>query len=92
MHDFEDRREDLLEQVAGDVRQKKYAALRELLLELEPADIAQLLEELEEDMLPILFRLLPKEPAADVFVELEAESQELLIRSFSNTELKEVLD
>ena len=92
MHDFEDRREELLEQVAGDVRQKKYAALRELLLELEPADIAQLLEELEEDMLPILFRLLPKEPAAEVFVELEAESQELLIRSFSNTELKEVLD
>ena len=42
--------------------------------------------------LPLLFRLLPKEQAAEVFVELESDQQELLIRGFSNTELKEVLD
>ena len=43
-------------------------------------------------MLPLLFRLLPKEPAAELFVELEPDVQEMLIRGFSNTELKEVLD
>ena len=39
-----------------------------------------------------MFRLLPKELAAEVFVELDSDEQEILIRSFSNTELKEVLD
>lgn len=43
-------------------------------------------------MLPLLFRLLPKEPAAELFVELQPDVQEMLIRGFSNTELKEVLD
>ena len=38
------------------------------------------------------YRLLPKELAAEVFVELESDSQEMLINGFSNTELKEVLD
>ena len=42
--------------------------------------------------MPLLYRLLPKELAAEVFVELESDSQEMLINGFSNTELKEVLD
>lgn len=71
---------------------KQYAPLRDLLIEIEPADIASLFEDLNEEQVPILFRLIPKEPAAEVFVELEPESQEMLIRGFSNTELKEVLD
>ncbi|MDO5110474.1 MAG: magnesium transporter, partial [Erysipelotrichaceae bacterium] len=47
---------------------------------------------LPEDTIPIVFRLLPKELAAEVFVELEADSQEALIRGFSKAELKEVID
>ena len=42
--------------------------------------------------MPLLFRLLPKEQAAETFVEMDPELQELLIKSFSDTELKEVLD
>ena len=42
--------------------------------------------------MPLLYRLLPKELAAEVFVELEADSQEMLINGFSNNELREVLD
>lgn len=44
------------------------------------------------EKVPLVFRLLPKELAAEVFVELDSDEQELLIQSFSNTELKEVLD
>ena len=58
----------------------------------DSADIASLFEDLDEDSIPLLFRLLPKEPAAEVFVELDPDAQEMLIRGFSNTELKEVLD
>ena len=45
-----------------------------------------------EARLPLLFRLLPKELAAETFVEMEPEAQELLIRGFSDSELKEVID
>ena len=92
MIDFEERRDELLEEIEEMTRRKQYTALRDLLVELEPADIADLFDDLPEEMLPLLFRLLPKEPAAELFVELEPDVQEMLIRGFSNTELKEVLD
>ena len=92
MIDFEEHSEEMIEKLKELLEQKKYAELRAFLTELEPADIALLLEEMKEETIPLLFRLLPKEPAAEVFVELSPDSQEMLIRSFSNTELKEVLD
>lgn len=92
MGDFEDRRDELLSLLERQLGQKEYAAARALLVALEPQDIAALFDELPERELPLLFRLLPKEPAAEVFVELAPEVQEMLIRGFSNTELKEVLD
>ena len=73
------------------MEQKEYARLRDLLVPLEAADIAMLCTALGEKV-PLVFRLLPKELAAEVFVELDSDEQELLIQSFSNTELKEVLD
>ncbi len=71
---------------------KKYATLRDILVTMNPSDIAGLFEDLEEKQIPLMFRLLPKEQAAETFVEMEPEAQELLIRSFSDNELKEVLD
>ena len=89
---FEDERTELLEKIEDYVARKQYADLRDLLLPLEAADVAQLFAELEEHALPLAFRLLPKEQAAEVFVELDSDQQEMLIQGFSNTELKEVLD
>ena len=71
---------------------KKYATLRDILVTMNPSDIAGIFEDLEDKQIPILFRLLTKEQAADTFVEMEPEAQELLIRGFSDNELKEVLD
>ena len=71
---------------------KKYAGLRDILLVMNPSDIAALFSGLEEQRIPLLFRLLPKELAAETFVEMEPDAQELLIRGFSDNELKEVLD
>ena len=84
--------EEYVEKVEDLLQRKQYAALRDLLLPMEPADIASLLEESGEENMPLLYRLLPKELAAEVFVELEADSQEMLINGFSNNELREVLD
>ncbi|MDD3347456.1 magnesium transporter [Oscillibacter sp.] len=89
---MENRRAELLDKIEELILRKQYAQLRSLLLPMEAADIAQLCEELSEEQLPLVFRLLPKELAAEVFVELDSDEQEMLIRGFSNTELKEVLD
>ena len=71
---------------------KKYATLRDILVTMNPSDIAALFTDLEEKQIPLMFRLLPKEQAAETFVEMEPDAQELLIRGFSDNELKEVLD
>ena len=92
MFDREEEMNRYLDEIKDMLRRKQYAAVRDLLLPLEPPDIAMLLEEAGEEFMPLLYRLLPKELAAEVFVELESDSQEMLINGFSNTELKEVLD
>ena len=74
------------------LEEKKYATLRDILITMYPADIAAVFSSLQEHKLPLLFRLLPKELAAETFVEMEPEEQALLIRGFSDNELKEVLD
>ena len=74
------------------LEEKRYYSLRDLFNTMNPVDIAAVLEEVDEARLPLLFRLLPKELAAETFVEMEPELQELLIRGFSDSELKEVID
>ncbi len=74
------------------LEEKKYATLRDVLTTMNPSDVAALFDGLEEKQIPILFRLLTKEQAAETFVEMEPDAQELLIRGFSDNELKEVLD
>jgi len=74
------------------LEEKKYSALRDLLLVMNPSDIAQLFLQVQERSIPLLFRLLPKELAAESFVEMDPDTQELLIRSFSDNELKEIVD
>lgn len=92
MADFENRMAKLVNIIGGLLERKQYAQLKGLLLPMESADIALIMDELPESSIPILFRLLPKELAAEVFVELDPEYQEQLIKGFTNTELKEVLD
>ena len=71
---------------------KKYASLRDFLSTLNAVDIAEAFAALSEEALPLVFRLLPKELAADTFVEMESEQQEILIRGFSDFELKAVVE
>ena len=71
---------------------KKYATLRDILVTMNPSDVAGIFADLEEKQIPLMFRLLTKEQAAETFVEMEPEAQELLIRGFSDSELKEIVD
>ncbi len=80
------------EEILNLLTEKKYAAIRDIFIEMNPADIAALMNDYPEVRSPILFRLLPKELAADTFVEMDSDIQELLIKGFSDTELRDVLD
>ncbi len=72
--------------------EKKYATLRDILTTMNAADVASLFEDIPEETVPLLYRLLPKELAADTFVEMEPDTQHMLIKGFSDNELKEVVD
>ena len=74
------------------VEAKKYASLRDLLMTLNPADIADAFAGISDQTLPLVFRLLPKAQAAETFVEMDPEQQATLIRGFSDSELKAVVD
>ena len=74
------------------LEEKKYSTLKDILVTMEPTDVAALFEEIADERLPRLFRLLPKELAAETFVEMEPEQQEMLIRGFSDAELRSVVE
>ena len=75
------------------VAQKQYRALKELLSEMNEVDIAEFMGEVEPEQLVVVFRLLPRDMAADVFTYLEdSDDQEKLINVLSDKELRAVLD
>lgn len=85
--------QELYEKLAAFYEERKFSDLRMLLLDMEPTDIAGFMEHNLDDKDQIrFFRLLPKELASDVFVETDSDTQEQLIKSFSDTELKAVID
>ncbi|HJD13819.1 MAG TPA: magnesium transporter [Candidatus Ruminococcus avistercoris] len=74
------------------LEEKKLGELREELQRINPADLAILLEDLDEKERLLVYRLLPKELAADTFSFMDSDMQEGLINGFTDRELREVLD
>ena len=88
-----ERLTDLFEKLSFFFETRKFADLRIILLDTEPADIALFMENnLSEKEQLVFFRLLPKELASDVFVETETDTQEFLIKAFTDKELRELVD
>ncbi len=82
--------------VAGQIRDlletKQYTKLRQLLAELNDADIAADLEELDEQDLLKCFRILPKDLAADVFSYFDVDNQQMIINSMSERDAASIID
>ena len=70
---------------------KQYTRLRQMLAELNDADIAVLLEELEEQDMLKVFRILPKDLAADVFSYMDVDNQQFIITSLSERDAAGIL-
>lgn len=84
--------EDIIEEIQDLYNKKEFSQIKQLLGEMNPADIAVLFEKFPDNQRLLFFRLLSKEEAADTFVELDGDTQEALIHAFSDSELREVLD
>ena len=83
---------NLSDKIAELLEQRNFRQIKSLINDEMPQDTAQLLEELPEKEMPVIFRLLTKQNAADTFVEMTSDSQEMLINSFSDAELKAIFD
>ena len=82
-----------LDQLQQLVQQKQFRKLKEILSDMNEVDIAEFLDELDVEQEILVFRLLPKDMAAEVFTYLEnTDDQEKLIGALSDKELREVLD
>ena len=78
--------------IATLLRTRNFLALKPLLEEMNAVDIADAFNGLEEQEIPLLFRLLPKDLAAETFVELDTQQQQALIERLNNLELRAVME
>ncbi len=91
MAEADTRHEKLLE-IIDKIDNKNFSALKPLLSEMEPIDIADIINDTPEEKIFILFRLLPKDLASETFVEMDSDKQEILIRAFTDKELSSIID
>ncbi|MBR2968198.1 MAG: magnesium transporter [Clostridia bacterium] len=82
---------DIAQKVEHCLEQKNFAETKMLLSEMNAVDLAEVLYEISDDKLAIVYRLLPKELAAETFVEMDAEQQEFLLNKFNDKEIKDIL-
>ncbi len=80
------------EEIINYIKDKKLSNLKEYLEKMSPKDIALVFEELDYEYMLIVFRLLSKEVGAEVFSEIGHDTQENLIKSLNDSELKDVMD
>lgn len=74
------------------IEQGKFSKVRNELIELNVVDIAQILEELQADQMLLIFRLLPKEIAVDVFTYMSTEQQQYIIEVITDKEIQHIID
>ena len=79
------------EKILQQLEDRKYGEIAALVKDMNPADAAAMLQELPESKMPLVFRLLPKELAAETFAYMEGDAQEVLIQGFTDKELDEVI-
>jgi magnesium transporter len=85
-------RNEFFSEIRTLIEEKNFAQLRLVLSNEEAIDLAEILCDVSKEQRMMLYRILPKELAADVFVEMDPDLQMDLINSFSDIELKSVLD
>ncbi len=84
--------EEIQELAEGMLAGRKYSMLRQMLDNMNAADIALLFDEIDKKEIPLLYRLLPKEEAAETFTYMSRDMQKTLINTLTDRELRAVMD
>ena len=87
-----DTRHEKLLEIIDNIENKKFSSLKPLLSEMEPADIAEVINDIDKQNVVVLFRLLPKDLASEVFVDMNADRQKMLINSFTDAEVSNIIN
>lgn len=85
------RHEKLLE-IIDKIENKAFSSLKPILTEMRPIDVAELINDIDEDKVLIVFRLLPKYLANQTFVEMDSDTQEIVIKAFTDKELSGMIN
>ncbi len=80
------------EEIIALLGERKFSVLKPILSSMNEIDLAEIFENVKEEDLPVLFRILPKDLAADMFVEIDSDTQEKLLKKLSDKEVKAVMD
>lgn len=83
---------DILDKILEPLENKDFPQLGNLLKDMNPADVAELFEDLPREKMALVFRLLPKELAADAFAYMNPDEQTVLVEAFSDKELHDVVN
>ena len=87
-----DARHEKLLEIIDNIENKKFAILKPILSELEPVDIAEIINDIDEEKVCLIFRLLPKDLASEVFVEMDSDTQQILVSAFTDKELSNIIN
>ncbi len=90
--DFETMHDRQFEELSGLLDAQRMKALQNRLEEMNEFDVAEFLTEVDTQRMPMVFRLLSKGKAAEVFANLEAPEQELIINSITDSELGAIIE
>ena len=87
-----DARHNKLLEIIDEIENKKFAIIKPILAEMKPVDIAEIINEIDEEKVCLIFRLLPKDLASEVFVEMDNDTQKILISAFTDRELSNIVN
>lgn len=82
----------MTEKILELIKENKFVLARSLMIELNPADIAQLLAELSQEQMLRIFRMLPKDIGAEVFALMERDEQQYIVESITDLEINSIMD
>ncbi|MCH5146560.1 MAG: magnesium transporter [Clostridiales bacterium] len=80
------------EEILELLKERKFSVLKPLLASMNEIDLADVFESANEEDLPVLFRILPKDAAAETFVEIDRDTQEALLKKLTDHEIKDVME
>ena len=80
------------EQLLEMLEERRFKELKEALENMHPFDIAEMLEELDDKQMILVFRLLAKDEAAETFTEMNSDMRETLLNALTDSEIKEFMD